>query len=297
MGEYDVVITSSNAYFAKAIQVRKNDSAGRPDAIQICYCHTPARSLYGYSAMSDWESKPLINFFGKLINHYLRVVDVKIAQKVEYFLANSQEVRCRIEKFYRRDATIIYPPVKVPKTWAEVKKLRDQARKKYPQEYYIYVNRLAFAKHPEIAVQAASQLNFPLKVIGDGKMLPSLKALAGPTVEFLGAVRDDQLYELYAGAKALIYPVEDEDFGIVPIEAMSYGVPVIAHRSGGPKETILAGKTGLFFDELSISGLVAAIHALNKIKFDPQKIYAHAQQFSEEEFAKKIVEFITEKLA
>src|SRR5690606_14893237 len=113
--------------------------------------------------------------------------------------------------------------------------------------YYIYVNRLALAKHPELAVQAATQLQVPLKVVGTGKMLEQLKQIAGPTVEFMGAVTDEKLAELYAGAKALLYPVEDEDFGIVPVEAMGYGLPVIAHLSGGPQETIIEEKTGLFF--------------------------------------------------
>src|SRR5258708_8396819 len=203
LSEYDVVISSSNAYFAKAVRVRKNDPAGRPDAIQICYCHRPARSLYGYSTMTDWESKPITNFFGKLINHYLRVVDVKVAQKVDYFIANSAETASRIQKFHRRDSTVIYPPVNVPASWAKVEELRKSARAKNATEYYIYVNRLAFAKHPELAVQACSELRLPLKAICNAKILPKLKKMAGSGIEFLGAVRDEQLHELYAGAKAL----------------------------------------------------------------------------------------------
>lgn len=281
LSAYDVVISSSNAYFAKAVKVREG-------AIQICYCHTPARSLYGYSTMSDWRKNPLIHVAGTLINHYLRVVDVKIAQKVDYFIANSAETARRIQKFYRRESTVIFPPVDVPASWSDVMKL-----KKTPlQPYYLYVNRLAFAKHPEMAVAACMQLNLPLKVVGSGKMRAELEKIASKNVEFLGAVDDQKLAELYAGATALLYPVEDEDFGIVPIEAMGYGVPVIAHNSGGPKETIIDGKTGIFFDTLTTEGLQHAIQKFQKTKFDRQKIYHHAQTFSKKEFQEKITAFV-----
>ncbi len=272
--EYDLVISSSNAYFAKAVHARR----------QICYCHTPARSLYGYSAMTDWEKNPLTFWIGTFINHYLRIIDVKVAQKVDFFIANSHEVQKRIQKFYRRDSTVIYPPVQVPQSYKATKL----------QSYFLYVNRLAFAKHPELAVQVCTELGLKLKVVGTGKILPQLKKMAGPTIEFLGAVRDEQLSQLYAGAEALLYPVEDEDFGIVPVEAMGHGVPVIAHRSGGPRETIVENKTGVFFDELTVSGLKNAVQKFQKMTFDRQKIYQHATQFSQERFKKEVLEFIAE---
>lgn len=280
LSEYDVVISSSNAYMAKAVKVR-------PGAIHICYCHTPPRSLYGYSTMSDWKSNPVTRVGGTLINHYLRVVDFKIAQNVTFFIANSKETAKRIEKFYRRDSTIIYPPVTVPDT------LPAKAKKK--GDYYLYVNRLALAKHPELAVQAATKLKLPLKVVGSGKMLTELQNMAGDTVEFLGAVPDDELHDLYADAKALLYPVEDEDFGIVPVEAMGYGVPVIAHESGGPKETIIEEKTGLFFQELSLAGLVEAILLSQRYTWDATAIHKHALQFNVATFKKKIETFVNEK--
>jgi glycosyltransferase involved in cell wall biosynthesis len=276
LSEYDVVISSSNAYFGKAVRVR-------PGAVHICYCHTPARSLYGYSTMTDWESQPFTKIVGTLINHYLRVVDVKVAQDVDFFIANSEEVRQRIAKFYHREATVIWPPVQVPES---------APTKKQKENYFLYVNRLAFAKHPELAVQVCTQLNLPLKVVGSGKMLPRLREIAGPTIEFLGAVKDDQLNSLYEGAQALLYPVEDEDFGIVPIEAMAHGVPVIAHRSGGPKETIIEGKTGIFFDDLTVKGLTAALTKFKEHRFNPNTIYQHAQQYSAEQFRKRILEFV-----
>jgi len=291
--DFDLVISSSNAYFGKAIKVRKNDPSGRLDAVHICYCHTPARSLYGYSTMTDWESRPITKVLGTLINHYLRIVDFQVAQKVDQFLANSQEVKRRIAKFYRRDAVVIYPPVNVP-DWAEVESWRNAALGKSTVKtgYFLYVNRLAFAKHPEMAIQACTELNLPLKVVGEGKLLPRLKAIAGPTVEFLGAVLDQELDALYVGASALLYPVEDEDFGIVPVEAMGHGVPVLAHRSGGPQETIKDGETGLFFNELSTNALIEAIYRFQKMTFNSKKIHHHALQFSHAKFSEKMLDLV-----
>lgn len=270
LSEYDVVISSSNAYFAKAVRVKK-------PAKHLCYCHTPPRALYGYSTMSDWKKNPVIRVAGTLINHVCRVMDARSAEGVDVFIANSAEVQRRIQKYYRQESVIIHPPVQVPR------KLESR-----PRSYYLYVNRLAFAKHPELAVQVATALELPLKVVGTGKILPELKAMAGPTVEFLGGVSDEALHELYSGAKALLYPVEDEDFGIVPIEAMGHGVPVVAHRSGGPMETIIDGMTGVFFDELSVNGLSAAVKKLQTLSLEPAAIHKHAQQFTEQVFREKI---------
>ncbi len=290
LSDYDVVISSSNAYFGKAVK-----TTGK----HICYCHTPARSLYGYSTMTDWESKPVTRVIGTLINHYLRIVDFKVAQRVDQFVANSEEVKRRIAKFYRRDSVVIYPPVQVP-DWKDVQtwKKEDSSSSAVTKDgYFLYVNRLAFAKHPEMAIQACTELHLPLKVVGDGKLLPKLKEMAGPTVEFLGAVLDDDLHKLYAGATALLYPVEDEDFGIVPVEAMGHGIPVLAHRSGGPQETIAEGVTGLFFDNLNTNALIETIYEFQKKKWDAKKIHEHAMKFSEATFKEKMLELVEKVLS
>lgn len=283
LSEYDLVISSSNAFEAKAVQV--------PSGNHVCYCHTPPRALYGYSTMSDWKKNPLIRLGGSIINHYMRIIDFKHAQKVDHFIANSQETARRIKKFYRRCSTVINPPIKVPTT-AELKKYQAAAAKKYQTEYYLYLNRLSFSKHPELAVQAANQLGFKLKVVGSGKMESQLKELASHQVEFMGMVSDEELHVLLTGAKGLIYPVEDEDFGMVPVEAMAHGVPVIAHQSGGPLETVIDGETGVFFNELNGEGLVAAINKFEKTKFNSQKIFKHAQQFSQSNFEKNMKKFV-----
>lgn len=279
LSDYDVVISSSNAYMAKAVKVR----AG---ALHLCYCHTPPRSLYGYTTMSNWQANPFTSLAGRVINHYLRIVDFQLAQRVGQFIANSKETAARIQKFYRRDSIVIYPPVEIPS---------HAPTTTNSEGYYLYVNRLALAKHPELAVQACTQLGVPLKVVGTGKMLAELQAIAGPTVEFLGAVDDKTLHTLYEGAKALLYPVEDEDFGIVPVEAMGHGVPVIAHESGGPKETIIEEQTGLFFQELSVAGLVEAIHLAKSYTWDSLKIHKRALSFSKSQFQKAILKQIVLK--
>ncbi|MBU0576454.1 glycosyltransferase [Patescibacteria group bacterium] len=287
LSAYDLVVSSSNAFEAKAVQVQ--------NGVHICYCHTPSRALYGYSTMTDWQKSPLVKLGGSFINHYMRVIDFQHAQKVDHFIANSEETRRRIEKFYRRLSVIIYPPVNVP-TPAELKKYRSQAATKYPTQYYLYVSRLSFSKHPELAVQAANNLGFNIKIAGSGKMEAKLREAAGARIEFLGAVDDPELHILLAGARGLIYPVEDEDFGIVPVEAMAHGVPVIAHKSGGPMETIVADQTGVFFSDLSVRGLVEALIKFEKIKFDSEKIFQHAQQFSKIKFQKQIRDFILQVL-
>ncbi len=274
LSDFDLVISSSNAYFSKAVLV--------PNGLHVCYCHTPARSLYGYTTMTDWQKNWLVKLGGNLINHYLRVVDFQIAQKVDYFIANSRETQRRIAKFYRRDSTVIYPPIEIPAKLPAQKKLG---------EYYLHVGRIARSKHVDLAVAVCSQLGLPLKV-GAGKSVAYLEKLAGPTVELLGEVDDAELRQLYAGAKALLFPAEDEDFGMIPVEAMGYGVPVIAHRSGGPLESVIENKTGVFFNEFTPESLAVAIEKAEKINWDRKKIRTHAQQFSAAAFEKNLRQFL-----
>jgi glycosyltransferase involved in cell wall biosynthesis len=267
LSDYDLVISSSNAYFAKAVKVKNGK--------HVCYCHTPPRVLYGYSAMSDWKRNPFMRVAGQLLNHFMRVIDVKVSrERVDLFIANSKETASRIKKFYKLSSTVVYPPVFLDKTNVSLKS----------GEYFLYVNRLALAKHPELAVKACTDLRLPLKVVGSGKMLDSLQQMAGHTVEFLGAVSDQELSDLYAGAKALLYPVEHEDFGMVPVEAMLYGTPVIAHNSGGPKETVINGKTGVVFNELTEDGLKKSMKEFEKNKFNRAEIKSWAEKFGKKEF-------------
>lgn len=290
LSEYDLVISSSNAYFAKAVKV--------PNGKHFCYCHTPPRVLYGYSAKSSWRANPLTRFAGNFLNHFVRQMDFLASKNPDVFIANSLETAMRIKKFYKRESIVINPPIEIydqaESFFSKLSKeeLQDFSQKKR-NSYYLYVNRLAMAKHPELAVQAATNLGIELKVVGSGSMLAGLQAMAGANVEFLGAVDDDELAELYRDAKALLYPVEDEDFGMVPVEAMSYGTPVIAHFSGGPMETITEGKTGLFFQELNVENLSQAIKNFEKnFIYEPIQIHQSTKKYSSATFKMRLKELL-----
>jgi len=302
LSEYDLVISSSNAYFAKAAAKRSVNSPREgvkvPNGKHLCYCHTPPRVLYGYSAKSNWRSNPFTLFAGNLLNHFVRQMDFIAAQNPDVLIANSEETKLRIKKFYKRDSVVINPPIKI---YDQAKAFFDKLNKKdlagFTQQknnsYYLYVNRLAKAKHPELAVQAASKLNLKLKVVGDGAMLKDLKEMAGETIEFLGAIDDKELAELYKNARALLYPVEDEDFGMVPVEAMAFGTPVIAHQSGGPKETVKEGQNGLFFKDLTVESLAEAVVDFEKnFVCKPLQIHQSSKIYSFATFKEKLQKLI-----
>lgn len=288
LSDYDLVISSTNAYFSKAVRTGK--------ALHISYCHTPARSLYGYTTMTDWQSNPITKLGGTLINYFLRIKDVQIAREnVDFFIANSQETKRRIEKFYRLDSTVIYPPIEVESG----RKFTSVPQLPKKNGYFLVVGRIAASKHVDLAVQTARELGFNLKVVGSGKGIEILQDLAGDSlgknIEFFGGVSDEQLAQLYENATALLYPAEDEDFGMVPIEAMGHGIPVVAHRSGGPLETVKEGENGFFFDEFSVESFATAITKIQTTKWNKQKIYEFALKFNKERFVDEIKRFIIER--
>ncbi|MBU0974393.1 glycosyltransferase [Patescibacteria group bacterium] len=301
LSDYDLVISSTNAYFSKAVGVgdRKRNN-GKKLTLHISYCHTPARSLYGYSTMTNWKKNPITHFLGTVANHYLRVVDFYVAKNnVDYFIANSKETARRIKKYYRLDSTVIYPPIEIKndRKFIEAPVSKKSAiHKKQKAGYYLYVGRLAISKHVDLAIKSAKKMKFALKVVGSGKGLEYLKSIAGPTVEFMGGVSDKKLYDLYENATALLYPAEDEDFGMVPIEAMGHGVPIVAHKSGGPLETIIEGENGFFFNEFTVEDFGKAIKKIEKTKFDKNKIYKYSLKFSKERFKEEVRDFITSKI-
>ncbi len=275
--EYDVVIISATgAYLPNLISKRK--------AIQICYCHTPPRYLYGYPTARSIPSfmKPFVY----IVYHFLRIWDFESSRNVDYFIANSKETASRIEKFYKRDAKVIYPPVEIPSNKIQVK-----GNKK---EYYLAGGRLARSKRIDLAVKACTELGLPLKVFGKrfaGYGDESLQ-LAGPTIEFLGEIAEEKKWGLMAGAKAFIFPAEFEDFGIIPVEAMAAGAPVIALRSGGVQESVVDGKTGVFFDEPNVESLKKAIKKFEKMKIKPEDCRKQAEKFSKKRFEKEIKNFL-----
>lgn len=274
--DYDVVIVSATgAYSSNLITKGK--------ALHICYCHTPPRYLYGYPTARNVTSfvKPLVH----VMNHIFRVLDFESSQNVDFFIANSKETASRIQKFYRREATVIYPPVDIP----TLKVLRNKSK----DGYYLAGGRLARAKRIDLAIKACTELGFPLKVFGKSfaGYGVELQKIAGPTVEFVGEISEKEKYELMANAKAYIFPSEFEDFGITPVEAMGVGTPVIALRSGGVRETVLDGLTGVFFDKPTIAALKESLIRFEKIHIKPIDCIKQAKKFDVNRFKKDIYTF------
>lgn len=278
---YDVVIGSSGWYITKGFRKGKK-------TVEICYCHTPPRWLYGYRTSIELQRYWPVRIYAAIVGHFMRMYDFKVAQKVDYFIANSKNVAARIKKFYRRGATVIYPPVELLKV-GQVKK----------DDYYLVISRIVGGKGLDLAVKAAIKLGIQLKIAGKpaGYYMEykKLERLSKKNVEFLGYVSDRQLARLYAGAKAFLALSEDEDFGITPVEAQLAGTPVIAFRGGGYRESVVEGKTGVFFDEPTVESLAAAIKRFEKTKIDPEECIKQAKKFSKERFKREIAGFVNAK--
>lgn len=278
LSEYDIVVSSSNSY-AKGVITK-------PETLHISYCHSPTRYLW------DWHAEYLRE--QKLHGLKLRVVqwlttnlrqwDVLASERVDRFLANSKTVQQRIAKYYRRESTVLYPPVAIP----ELAPSSDHAG------YFLVVSRLEPYKRIDLVVKAFARMkDHQLVVIGDGWQRAALQKMATENVEFLG-YKDDATVQAYIqGARGVIFAGED-DFGIVPVEAMAAGTPVIAYGKGGALETVIEGVTGTFFYEPTpkdvkeaVLRLIAMEHTLNA-----KKIRARAEEFSEAVFATKLRAFV-----
>lgn len=284
--KFDVIIVSqTGAYTPNLINKGK--------AIQICYTHTPPRYLYGYATARDWKKNRIMNVIGTLSNHILRMIDYKSSQNVDFFIANSINVKKRIEKFYRRDSKVIYPPVDIGFRGQRLE-VRTKLKSLSSSNYYLAGGRIAKPKHIDLIVKAFEELGFPLKIFGRSFAGEELKS-SKPNIEFLGEVSDEEKFNLIRNAKAYIFASEDEDFGITPVEAERLGTPVIAFRSGGVLESVQEGKTGVYFDQLSISSLKNAVLRLRSMRFDTDLIAKHALKFSKERFKREISNFVNSK--
>lgn len=281
--DYDLIISSASWAITKGFEKKLG-------AIEICYCHTPPRYLYGFDTSRKFKGifGELVKLYGKIVNGPLRKYDFKRAQKVDYFIANSKEVAGRIAKFYKRDAKVIYPPV-------EIKTSRNSKK----GNYFLAGGRLTAAKNFDLVIRAFNSLGKELLVYGDGPQKDYLKSIAKKNVKFLGEVTDGEITNLYGGALAYIVAQKDEDFGITPVEAMATGTFVIAYKGGGYKESVVEGKTGVFFDKLTIESLVEAIKRSgdsNHQNITPENCIRQAKKFSKERFEKEIKEFIENKM-
>lgn len=285
---YDLVI-SSEAGPAKGVITQ-------PETCHICYCHTPMR--YVWDMYHDYRRtmNPITRAVFSLTAHYARQWDMMAAARVDQFVANSRHVAARIAKYYRRSSTVIYPPANVEAGYVSEK----------IDDYYLVVSRLVPYKRVDLAIDACNQLQRRLRVVGRGPEYKRLRKKAGPTIEFLGHLDDPALVEQYARCRALLFPGE-EDLGLVPIEAQSYGRPVIAYGKGGALETVeghsRAGSpelaSGLFFREQTADALSAAIAEFERIspRFSPEFIRARVQRFGVDHFQENFTKFVADQLA
>ena len=277
---YDLVL-SSEAGPAKGVITH-------PDALHICYCHSPMRYLWDQYHTYRGQAGRLTRLVMSLTMPALRAWDVASSARVDHFVANSRFIARRIAKAYRRESTVIYPPVDLDAFAVHPAPSR---------EAYVAIGQLVPYKHFDLAVAACTALGRRLIVIGTGADEARLKAMAGPTVTFKGWASKEELREAYANCRALLFPGE-EDFGIVPLEAMASGRPVIAYGSGGALDTVVPGETGVFFARLSVGALTQAIldFEANEAGFDPERMRRHACGFGRDVFRGKIKTFIDASL-
>jgi glycosyltransferase involved in cell wall biosynthesis len=259
--DYDVVISNSSAWCKGVVTT--------PETVHICYCLTPMRFAWRYRDYVERER------LGRLLRlglpaamTALRVWDVTSSQRVDRFLAISHAVAARVKKYYRRQATIVYPPVDTGRF----------ATNCAPGDYYLVVSRLVPYKRVDLAVETFNRLGLPLKVVGDGRDYAALRGRSAPNVEFLGRVSDPEVVALIQGCRGFLFPGE-EDFGITPVEAQAAGRPVVAYGAGGALDTVLDGETGVHFGEQTVASLTAGVRRLESLSLDPVRIADHARRF------------------
>ncbi|MDD8027687.1 MAG: glycosyltransferase, partial [Acidobacteriota bacterium] len=277
---FDMVVSSSHCV-AKGI-------IPHPDALHVSYVHSPVR--YAWNQYWAYFGPGKLGPFSRLLIppmiHSLRQWDVTSAARVDHFVANAAAVARRIEKYYRRPAAVIHPPVDT-----EFFSLGDSAP---PRGFDLIVTALVPYKKVDLAVAAYNRLGWPLKVAGDGPDYKALKAAAKPNIEFTGPLTGEDLRTLYRNARLYLLPGE-EDFGISVVEAQACGTPVVAYGRGGATETVRDGETGVFFDRPTVDGLLAALDKFRGLAFNSRAIREHALQFSGELFKSRMKSFLQAK--
>lgn len=276
--DYDLVLSNKSGFCHGVIT--------GPEVLHICYCLTPTRYLWRYHQYAEREQLSRLSRVGLApFLTYLRMWDRLAADRVDYFIAISEEVRRRIAKFYRRDAVIIYPPVETGRFMPA----------DHVDDYYLFVGRLLPYRRIDVLIEAFNRLERPLLIAGRGRDQQRLEALAGPHVTFLGYVPDDDLPDLMARCHAFVWPGE-EDFGIAPIQAMAAGRPVIAYAAGGALDTVVPG-TGTLFAHQTAPAIIEAVENFDAGAVDPSFIRAHAEKFDVTRFKEQLLEFIWDKVA
>ncbi|MCI0643543.1 MAG: glycosyltransferase [Chloroflexi bacterium] len=274
---YDLVLSNKSGFCHGVIT--------GPETVHICYCLTPTRYLWRYHQYARQEnlSRPVRLLLQPFLT-FLRQWDRLAADRVDYFIAISQEVRRRIARVYRRDAAIIYPPVDTGR-FEPASQVED---------YYLIVSRLVPYRRLDLLIEAFNRLGRPLVIGGSGRDRARLEALAGPTITFLGYVPDEDLPGLLARCRAFVWPGE-EDFGIAPLQAMAAGRPVIAYAAGGALDTVVPG-AGRLFAEQSVAAIIEAVESFDPQSVSPAFIRAHAEQFDVSVFKQQITAFVDQAL-
>ena len=273
--EYDLVISCETGPTKGVITA--------PDSLHVCYVHSPMRYLWDHYADYRDSAGFLSRIFMALTFPFLRVWDVTSAARVDRFMANSHFIQQRIKKFWRRGSVVVHPPVAVD----------DFSCAEAPGERYLWVSQMIRYKRPDIAIDAFNASGRPLLMVGDGDLFDAMRKRAGPNIEMVRRMDFQQLCAAYRNARAFVFTPE-EDFGIVPVEAMASGRPVIAYGKGGALDTVAAGKTGLFFDRHDADSLAEAVERFEEWlpSFKPTEAMAHARQFAPEVFDHKFLEVI-----
>ena len=279
---YDVVLSNKSGFCHGVIT--------GPETMHVCYCLTPTRYVWRYHQYAERENlgratrlllAPSLTF--------LRQWDRLAADRVDHFIAISDEVRRRIAKVYRREATIIYPPV-------DVGRFEPSSR---VEDYYLFVGRLVPYRRLDVLIEAFNKMGRPLVIAGSGRDRERLEALAGPTVEFLGFVPDADLPDLLARCRAFVWPGE-EDIGISPLQANAAGRPVIAYDAGGARETVVTGPdaasvTGALFAEQSVAAIIETVESFDPLSVSPAAIRRHAEQYDIAVFKRRIADFVAQR--
>lgn len=277
---YDVVISDSSS-FAKNVVTNS-------DTLHISYCHTPMRYAWDDCQYYTQEFgfpgwlKKIVPFF----MNYIRSWDFYSSNGVDYFIANSSFVKNRIKKYYQRKAEVINPPINVENFYvSSQEKLKD---------YFLMVGRMMKYKKMDLVIKAFNEMKLPLKIVGRGPEFKNLKKIAGPTIEFLGRVSDKRLAQIYSETRGFIFP-QEEDFGIVAIEALASGRPIISYRAGDVENRIIENRNGIFFKEQTKEEVIKAVKRFREIKFDSTFIRQTALDYDQKIFKEKIKKFVERK--
>jgi glycosyltransferase involved in cell wall biosynthesis len=278
LDNYDLVISSSHCV-AKGAKVK-------PGIPHICYCYTPMRYIWDqYEEYFNPERSGLIvSGIMSMIRKQMQKWDVETSKNVDQFVAISSCVKERIQRIYGIDSEIIYPPVDV-----------ENYQTSYNGGYYLIVSALVPYKRVDLAIKAFNKLGYQLRIIGSGPDIKRLKSIASPNIEFAGWLSDEQIKYNYAGCKAFIFP-QEEDFGITSVEAQAAGKPVIAYRKGGALDTVVEGKTGIYFNENDVESLVGAVKIFENTKFSSNGIKANSLKYSSQRFKNDMAALIKRHL-